>query len=366
MTEPTAAAPPTSAVHARSDAGPASRAAVIAPILALSSHLRGQWRLFIGVVAVVWTVLILGILSSVLSVAAAAALVADTGAAPMLLIGLIATVIGIGLASWTEQWFAHVLAYRVIDTIRLRIHRALARLAPLGLAGRKSGDTVSAAMTDAESLEWFYAHTAAQVVAGAIASVTVSIGAVIWLGPAGLLLPLAQIIIVAIPITLLPWAVRQGTVLRTAISTMSADALSARTGAREAVLLGRLDIVAARAADGTRRIQRARRALAVRGGIEQGLIEASTVGIVLTALGLSVQAVSSGTLAPTMVPVIVTLAAAGVSPAVAITGAVGKLGETSAAAARVDELITTPGVRPQTSPDEPEPTAPRPRCGRTH
>ncbi|MGV9673017.1 amino acid ABC transporter ATP-binding/permease protein [Gordonia sp. NPDC003504] len=52
---------------------------------------------------------------------------------------------------------------------------------------------------------------------------------------------------------------------------------------------------------------------------------------------------------------IVTLAAAGVSPAVAITGAVGKLGETSAAAARVDELITTPGVRPQTSPDEPEP-----------
>ncbi|MEP9394880.1 hypothetical protein ABLE94_21840 [Gordonia sp. VNK1] len=127
MTEPTAAAPPTSAVHARSDAGPASRAAVIAPILALSSHLRGQWRLFIGVVAVVWTVLILGILSSVLSVAAAAALVADTGAAPMLLIGLIATVIGIGLASWTEQWFAHVLAYRVIDTIRLRIHPELVK-----------------------------------------------------------------------------------------------------------------------------------------------------------------------------------------------------------------------------------------------
>ncbi|QTI70303.1 amino acid ABC transporter ATP-binding/permease protein [Gordonia polyisoprenivorans] len=367
MTDPRIPAPETPLVPGKpltaadsDDSSGTTLGGVIAPIVALSAQMRDQTRLFVGVVAIVWTVLVLGICSSLLSVATASALVSRDGSVPVMLTGLIATVVGIGIASWTEQWFAHVLAYRVIDTIRLRVHRAIARLAPLGLARRTSGDTISAAMTDAESLEWFYAHTAAQVVAGAAAGATVSIGAVVWLGPVGLLLPLAQVIVVAIPLLLLPTAVKQGHALRNSISQMSADALAARTSARESVLLGRLDVVAAEAAEGTRRIQRARRALAVRGGIEQGLIEATTVAIVLAALVLSVRAVGAGELDPAIVPVLVTFAGAGVSPAMAITGALGKLGESSAAASRVHRLITTAGVRPtatRTAAGDPETTS---------
>ena len=137
-----------------------------------------------------------------------------TGAPTGLLAGLCAAVVALGVDSWLEQWFAHVLAYRVIDAIRLKVHRAIARIAPLGLARRSSGDTVAAAMTDAEAMEWFYAHTAAQIVAGLTACLALSAAAVAWLGPLALAVPLAQAVVVAVPLALLPLAARQGARLR--------------------------------------------------------------------------------------------------------------------------------------------------------
>lgn len=334
---------------------------LLGPILAMSRHLRGHRGLFLTVVLTVWAGLILSVTTVMLSVAAASALASSPSGdgadeAARTAAALCAGVTVLGLLAWFEQWFAHVLAYRVIDTIRLRVHRAIARLAPLGLAHRRSGETVAAAMTDVESLEWFYAHTAAQVLAGCAACVTVAGACLAWLGPEALIVPAAQALVVAVPVLLLPRAARQGARLRAAVAELSAHALAARAHARETVLLDRLGAVSQETHALTRRVQEARRALAVRAGTEQALIEVLSVGVVLLMLRVATDSASRGGLAPGAVPVVVALAGMSLVPATAVTGALGRLGETSAAARRVDELITTPGLRP-TAPESPGPGA---------
>lgn len=320
------------------------------PVLALSRHLRGQGRLFVLVGLVSWGALLLSVGTALCSIGAAAALAAGEAAdaaATGLVLALAAGVLCLGLLHWLEQWFAHVLAYRVIDAIRLRVHRAISRLAPLGLARRRSGETVSAAMADAESLEWFYAHTAAQLLAGAGACAAVSAAAAVWLGPFALLVCAAQLLVISVPLLLLPWSAPQGRRLRGAVAELSARALLARTSARETLLLGRLPVVAAEMAEGTRRVQAARRAITLRTSLEQGLVEACTAALVLGALLLAVDAAARGELEVRQVPLAVSLAGLCLLPATAAAAALAKTGELAAAARRVDELIRAPGIRPQ-------------------
>lgn len=326
---------------------------IVGPVLAMTRHMRGQGPLFLAVAVSIWLGLALAVVTTVLSVAVASSLAVGAVSAPGtvagptgLLVGLCAVVVALGVVSWTEQWFAHVLAYRVIDAIRIKVHRAIARIAPLGLARRRSGDTVAAAMTDVESLEWFYAHTAAQVVAGLTACLVLSGAAVAWLGPAALVVPVAQALVVAVPVALLPRATRQGARLRSALTELSSEALAARSCARETVLLGRLEEVAAKVARSTSEVQAARRVLAGRLAVEQALVEATSVGLVLGTVLLAARDASQSRIDAALVPVAVALAGTALSPALAVTGALGRLGETSAAARRVDALIETPGYRP--------------------
>ena len=333
-------------------AGATGLTGIVGPVLAMAGHLRGQGPLFAAVAVTIWLGIALAVVATVLSVATASALAVDAvapsgaGAPTGLLAGLCAAVVGLGVVSWLEQWFSHVLAYRVIDVIRLKVHRAIARIAPLGLAHRRSGDTVAAAMADVESMEWFYAHTAAQVVAGLIACLVLSAAAVAWLGPLALAVPAAQAVVITVPLVLLPLATRQGARLRAALTGLSSEALAARSCARETVLLGRLKEVAGKVARSTVEVQAARRALAVRTAVEQALIEATSVVLVLGAVLLAGRAAADSRIGAGLVPVVVALAGTALSPALAVTGALGRLGETSGAARRVDALIAVPGYRP--------------------
>ena len=333
-------------------AGATGLTGIVGPVLAMAGHLRGQGPLFAAVAVTIWLGIALAVVATVLSVATASALAVDAvapsgaGAPTGLLAGLCAAVVGLGVVSWLEQWFSHVLAYRVIDVIRLKVHRAIARIAPLGLAHRRSGDTVAAAMADVESMEWFYAHTAAQVVAGLTACLVLSAAAVAWLGPLALAVLAAQAVVITVPLVLLPLATRQGARLRAALTGLSSEALAARSCARETVLLGRLKEVAGKVARSTVEVQAARRALAVRTAVEQALIEATSVVLVLGTVLLAGRAAADSRIGAGLVPVVVALAGTALSPALAVTGALGRLGETSGAARRVDALIAVPGYRP--------------------
>ncbi|MCJ1709518.1 amino acid ABC transporter ATP-binding/permease protein [Microbacterium sp. VKM Ac-2923] len=319
------------------------------PLGMLLPHLRRRRGLFLGVVAVVIVGMLAAVAVSVLSVSAASSLVTAgdpaRAAAIALVAAVVASVVVAGLAAWSEQWFAHVLAYRVIDALRLDVHRTIARLAPVGLARRRTGDTVAAAMGDVEALEWFAAHTVAQVTAGVLACAVIDTTAAVLFGPVWLLLVPAQVALVLIPLSFVRRAGRQGEELRAALARVSARVLAARSAARDVVLLGRVDAEARAVADETGAVQRARRGLALRAGVEQACTDAMTVAVLLTTLLLVGSAVAGGADAA-IAPTLVVLAAASLGPAAIAAGALARVGETAQAARRVDTVLRAPDVRP--------------------
>jgi ATP-binding cassette, subfamily C, bacterial CydC len=282
---------------------------------------------------------------SVWSVHVTTAVVAgDDGAREGLLL-LGAGVVVVGALAWTDSWFSHVLAYRVIDTIRLALHDAIARLAPRGLRRRRVGETAAAAMSDAEQLEWFFAHTVAQLAAGAIAAAAGTTAAVAWLGTPGWVVLAGQLVLLLVPRCSAGVADRQGRALRDRIGALSATTVEQRQAARELVLLDRVDSALADLAAHTRAIQGVRLAIARRVGAEQAVIEATTAAVILTTLLTLAARVDAGTFDPAAVPAGVVLAGVALMPVLLVVTALQKAGEVAASARRVEEVIGAGAVQ---------------------
>jgi ATP-binding cassette subfamily B protein len=56
---------------------------------------------------------------------------------------------------WLESWLAHDMAYRLLADLRIRLFGQLDRLAPGYLMRRRSGDLVTLATQDVETIEYF-------------------------------------------------------------------------------------------------------------------------------------------------------------------------------------------------------------------
>ena len=64
-----------------------------------------------------------------------------------------------GVLAWCEAWLAHDMAYRLLAEMRIKLFNKLDTLAPAYLLRRRSGDLVSLATQDVETVESFFAHT---------------------------------------------------------------------------------------------------------------------------------------------------------------------------------------------------------------
>ena len=66
-----------------------------------------------------------------------------------------------GILHWFESWTAHHMAFRLLAEMRVALFKKLDRLAPAYLVRRRTGDLVSMATQDVETVEFFFAHTVA-------------------------------------------------------------------------------------------------------------------------------------------------------------------------------------------------------------
>jgi len=66
-----------------------------------------------------------------------------------------------GILHWFESWTAHHMAFRLLAEMRVTLFKKLDRLAPAYLVRRRTGDLVSMATQDVETVEFFFAHTVA-------------------------------------------------------------------------------------------------------------------------------------------------------------------------------------------------------------
>ena len=87
-------------------------------------------------------------------------------AGAMILLGLAR-----GSFGYLGPYLAHVAAYRMLVTLRDEFYRIIEPLAPARLARRRTGDLITAAISDIEFLELFFAHTAGPTVVAVIVPV---------------------------------------------------------------------------------------------------------------------------------------------------------------------------------------------------
>lgn len=77
-------------------------------------------------------------------------------------------VIGMAVLNYLDIYVSHDVAYRILTALRGVSYEKIARIAPAGLEGEKSGDIMSIVLEDIEILEWFYAHSIIQVFVAAV------------------------------------------------------------------------------------------------------------------------------------------------------------------------------------------------------
>ena len=82
---------------------------------------------------------------------------------------------------WAESWVSHDVAFRLLAEMRVALFRKLDQLAPAYLVRRRTGDLVSMATQDVETVEYFFAH----IVAPAFVAIAVPVGVLVILGVYG-------------------------------------------------------------------------------------------------------------------------------------------------------------------------------------
>ncbi|MEU0589210.1 ABC transporter ATP-binding protein [Streptomyces sp. NPDC006132] len=271
---------------------------------------------------------------------------------------LVVLVLVRALMTWREMDLSHDLAYRVLAELRVRIFDGLARSAPARVAGKRSGDLAATAMADVEALEFFYAHTTAQLLASGVVftgGVTALATVEPWLLMA--MLPVAALLAAA------PFADARGRAVRGArtrasSAKLSADTVEAVDGLRELLAFGGLAERRARLAEQGRTVGEAQRAEAtweaMAAAVRDALIVLAVLGVVATAA----QSVTSGRLHGAWAPAAMALALSVLGPVAESARALSQAVGLRAAAARVDAALKAPALAPPPASPRPLPAGP--------
>ncbi|MDR6690764.1 ABC-type multidrug transport system fused ATPase/permease subunit [Microbacterium sp. 1154] len=307
--------------------------------------LRPEWRRIVGSYVLATTSLLaLAAIGVLASLGVGGAVVHGAWPPAVWWVAMVVLVLLRTLLTWREMDVSHALAYRVLARLRVALFDAYARSVP---ARRRehSGRAASVAMTDIEKLEFFYAHTLAQIGA----SVTLFVAA---LGVAAALMPAAALVMV-FGAGLVALTARAGAgaarrvgeeeqAEREHLSERLVDALGAL---REILAYGLQDRVVADAVEGTRRSVRTARRRELLSGIIDGsrelILTGVLVGVVASALWVGgVGDARSAALAPA----VVALAVAGVAAIADAAHTLSELHPLVASAARVDAGLRRPPV----------------------
>ncbi|WP_216381450.1 ABC transporter ATP-binding protein [Arcanobacterium phocae] len=250
------------------------------------------------------------------------------------------------VATLCEVWWSHEVAYRILHILRRHIYAAISRIAPSGLHGRRTADVASAAMDDAEKLEWFYAHTASTAVCTVVTpSILISILYVL-IGPLALVMIIPIALMVVFPLLLMPIQRQQGKILRSGLVDLRATVLDSIQGQRELRSLGMTEHQHAHIGEIADRVQHIYARQMLRRTWE------STFASVITAVGTTIiliiltGRVLDGHSDGQILPIAIVTANMCVMPTMTFVAMMGRIGEIGACAERINTIIAAPDPIP--------------------
>ena len=263
---------------------------------------------------------------------------------PVLWLGLGGLVLARTVLTWREMDVSHALAYRVLAQLRMALFDAYARSVP-GKKREHSGRVASVAMDDIEKLEFFYAHTIAQVATSITVFLASAITALAILPPAGGVVVLGGAVIATSAFYWAHTARRLGAAEQHERTEMSAGIVDALGALREVLAYNLTSRVVHDTREATARattIARRREMLAqLVTSVRELTVTAVVIGVIATsAISAGVLDGSGGeAMSAAVLPALIALSIAGVSAVTDATTTVTQLHPLTASAERVSAGI---------------------------
>jgi ABC-type multidrug transport system fused ATPase/permease subunit len=273
---------------------------------------------------------------------------------------VVAFVLPLGLFGWLEIVVVHVMSFRLLDDMRRVLFERFRLLAPAYFLRRRSGDVSRASMADVELLELFTSHMAPPLVVAVVVP-AVAVVALGFLHPvlALVVLPFA-LAVASVPSWLLGRAQAEGDRLREELGELGANVVDVVQGTREVLAAGATGLVLDRVRRQHARILHTSIAHGRRSGLEQAATDALTALATIATLAATAALVLNGSIASDRFPVAIVLAAGAFAPLISVSSVFREVGQVSASADRIQELLAASPVVTDTV-DEPPPGSLAPR-----
>ena len=251
----------------------------------------------------------------------------------------------VGLASvlaWADCWLPHDLAYQLLAEMRIDIYDTLDPLAPAYLTRRRSGDLVSIAGADVETVELFFAHT----ITPAFIAVVVPAGILTVLGFVGWPLLLALVpfllLLAASPFLAQKRSDRLGGAVRRELGHLNAHLVDSIQGMREVASFGHEKHQVASVLANSLRLARAQLAFHKDQALQASFNEALTGIGALAVLATGVWLVGQAEMDRALLPLATVLALLAFGPVTDVARTVKELMETLESGRRVFEVKDEP------------------------
>ncbi|MGJ3190026.1 amino acid ABC transporter ATP-binding/permease protein [Paenarthrobacter sp. FR1] len=315
------------------------------PLLGLVPHMAGEWS------GMAWTAVV-GILNNLALiflavvgsyVVALAVLRQDVAAPGWWAAGIVAVILR-AVLTWHEMDISHSIAYRILAALRMALFDGFARGVPARRPGQHTGKLAATAMGDVEKLEFFYAHTVAQL-AGSSVLFVAGVGLLVPLGldvAVALLSGFVALIAVTLP------GLRRGAELgaqvqdaKAAVSVLAVDLLS---GTREILGFGLIPQAQAQLAERSRAVDSVQRKLSAFLALGSSARELCVLG---TVVAVFLAAVSKPGVDPVWIPALVAGTLTLLAPVAEGVATVTQLQPHRASALRVLEGISLAATVPE-------------------
>ena len=145
----------------------------------------------------------------------------------------------IAVMRFYEGYASHVAAYRLLANMRVRLFKALRRLAPACLVDREKGDLLSIAIADIDTIENFFAHSIGPMFTVILLPLTALCyaGSVHWLFAVGLF-PVYVMISIVIPLLAMKSGRDLGISYRKELGSLKSLVLESVYGLRDIQIFG--------------------------------------------------------------------------------------------------------------------------------
>ncbi|MFD7455052.1 thiol reductant ABC exporter subunit CydD [Kitasatospora sp. NPDC059827] len=273
--------------------------------------------------------------------------------------------IGRSVFRYAERLVSHDAVLRTLGTLRAAVYRRLTVLAPAGLPAFRRGDLLSRLVADVDAIQDHHLRWRLPAAVAAVVGLASAVAMGAFLPAAGLVLGLGLLLAgVLVPALAARWsagAEQRQAPARGRLATAVVDGL---TGTAELTVAGALParLAAVRSADAALTGLAARSAATT--ALGTGLITLLTGLTVVAAAAVGIQGVRDGALAPVCLAVVVLTPLAAFEAVTGMPLAVQARRRSSAARARLDEVLTAPPVvaepaDPAALPEQPLPVAVR-------